>query len=390
MIWLFWGAVLLIGYTLAGYPLWLAARWRMRRLPVHSATIQPFVSIVMVVRNEERQIAGKLDNLLGLDYPEQQIELVVVSDGSTDQSESILREYARNPRVQVVLNQLSRGKASGLNDALDVAHGEIVVFMDVRQKIESGSLQVLVNNFADPAVGCVSGELMLGDPEAGEKSRGMGLYWRLEKLMRELESASGSVVGATGAFYGVRRDLLRPIPPETLLDDVYIPMQVVQAGKRVIFEPRAHAWDLPDLGREREFARKVRTLSGNYQLLQLQPWLLSGANPIRFEFISHKVLRLAVPFALLAALLASAALPQTFFRTAFWLQVGFYALSLAGLAGVKLGPIGRVADAAGTYVILNCAAMVAFAKFVTGKKVAWTRHAEPDISAASSTCRRKA
>jgi poly-beta-1,6-N-acetyl-D-glucosamine synthase len=390
MIWVFWSSVVLIGYSLAGYPLWLAVRSRMRPRPVHFATIQPLLSIVMVARNEERLIAGKLDNLLGLDYPEQQIELVVVSDGSTDQTEGILREYARNPRVQVLMNQLSRGKASGLNDALDVAHGEIVVFMDVRQKIESGSLQVLVNNFADPEVGCVSGELMLGDPEAGEKSRGMALYWRMEKLVRELESASGSVVGATGAFYGVRRDLLRPIPPETLLDDVYIPMQVVKAGKRVIFEPRAHAWDQPDLGREREFARKVRTLSGNYQLLQLQPWLLSRENPIGFEFISHKLVRLAVPFALLTALLSSAVLPQTFYRTVLWLQLGFYALSLVGMAKIKLGPLARAGDAAFTFVVLNCAAMVAFVKFVTGKKVAWTRHAEHDISPASSTCRRKA
>ena len=373
MTWIFWSAVLLIGYTYVGYPLWLAARRRMRPLAVESATIQPFVSIVMVVRNEERLIAGKLDNLLGLDYPEQQIEMVVVSDGSTDHTEGILREYARNPRVQVLMNQLSRGKASGLNDALTVAHGEIVVFTDVRQKIETGSLQVLLNNFADPQVGCVSGELMLGDPEAGEKNRGMGLYWRIEKVVRELESASGSVVGATGAFYGVRRDLLQPIPADTLLDDVYIPMQVVQAGKRVIFEPRARAWDLPDLGTEREFARKVRTLSGNYQLLQLQPWLLTRANPIRFEFISHKILRLVVPFALLAALLACAFLPQTFYRSMFWLQLAFYALSLVGLAHLKMGPIARAGDAAFTFVVLNSAAMVAFAKFVTGRKVAWTR-----------------
>ena len=214
--------------------------------------------------------------------------------------------------------------------------GEIVVFTDVRQTLEPGSLRVLVEDFADPQVGCVSGELMLGDPDAGEKNRGMGLYWRIEKTIRELESASGSVVGATGAFYGVRRALLEPIPPETLLDDVYIPMQVVHAGKRVVFEPKARAWDLADQGTEREFARKVRTLSGNYQLLQLQPWLLSGENPIRFEFVSHKILRLVVPFALVAALVACAFLPQPVYRAALVLQIAFYALSLAGLAGVEI------------------------------------------------------
>ena len=124
---------------------------------------------------------------------------------------------------------------------------------------------------------------------------------------------------------------------------------------------------------EREFARKVRTLSGNYQLLQLQPWLLTRANPIRFEFISHKILRLVVPFALLAALLACAFLPQTFYRSMFWLQLAFYALSLVGLAHLKMGPIARAGDAAFTFVVLNSAALVAFAKFVSGRKVAWTR-----------------
>ncbi|PYX37706.1 MAG: family 2 glycosyl transferase, partial [Acidobacteria bacterium] len=216
-------------------------------------------------------------------------------------------------------------------------------------------------------------ELMLGNPEAGEKNGGMGLYWRVEKVIRELESCSGSVVGATGAFYGVRREFLLPIPPETLLDDVYIPMQVVRAGSRVRFEPRARAWDVPDLGAEREFARKVRTLSGNYQLLQMQPWLLTRANPIRFEFISHKLLRLVIPFALLAALLACMFLAHPFYRAAFLLQLSFYAFSLLGMAHLKIGPITRVGDAAFTFVVLNTAAMVAFAKFVTGRKVAWTR-----------------
>jgi poly-beta-1,6-N-acetyl-D-glucosamine synthase len=373
MKWVFWSAVAVIAYTYAGYPLWLWVRSRFKPWPVQTGVFEPLVSIVMIVRNEEKAVARKLENLLSLDYPEQSTQIVVVSDGSTDGTESILREYARNTRVHVVLNQLSRGKASGLNDALELANGQIVVFTDVRQMLEAQGLRLLVMDFADPQVGCVSGELMLGDPEAGEKNRGMGLYWRIEKMIRDLESASGSVVGATGAFYGVRRELLQPIPPETLLDDVFIPMQVVKAGKRVIFEPKARAWDLPDQGTEREFSRKVRTLSGNYQLLQLQPWLLSGKNAIRFEFVSHKLLRLMVPFALVAAFVACAMIPQTFYRAALVLQVAFYALSLVGLAGVKLGPMARASDAAFTFVVLNTAAVVAFANFVTGRKAAWTR-----------------
>src|SRR5207253_7254897 len=180
-------------------------------------------------------------------------------------------QYARHERIRVILNQESRGKAGGLDDAIKVARGEIVVFTDARQAIELDAVRLLAENFADSAVGCVSGELMLGNPGTGEAAKGLGLYWLIEKKIRELESASGSVVGATGALYAVRRELLVPLPSETILDDVYLPMQVLRQGARVVFEPRARAWDAPNLGTGREFARKVRTLSGNYQVVQLAP-----------------------------------------------------------------------------------------------------------------------
>jgi hypothetical protein len=222
-------------------------------------------------------------------------------------------------------------------------------------------------------VGAVSGELMLGDPASGEVSTGTGAYWYIEKKIRELESASGSVVGATGAIYCARRNLLDALPVATILDDVLIPMQIVCRGARVIFDSRARAWDSPDLGQKREFMRKVRTLSGNYQLLQLAPWLLSTKNPIRFEFVSHKLLRLAVPFALLALLAASFFLPQSFYRVALGMQVVFYGMSLAAVAKLKIGPLSRLADAARTFVVLNSAAMVAFVNFVTRRKISWVR-----------------
>ena len=346
--------------------------WRFR--PVLRGSATPSISIVMVVRNEEQTLEAKLQNLRGLDYPAEQCQIVIVSDGSTDRTEEILREYGRDSRIQVVLNQLPRGKASGLNDAIELAGGEIVVFTDVRQKIEPSAVRRLMENFADPEVGCVSGELMLGDPDLGESGQGVGLYWRLEKQVRELEAASGSVVGATGALYAVRRNLLTSIPQGTILDDVYIPMQVVRQRKRVVFDERARAWDDPNLGNDREFARKVRTLSGNYQLLQLAPWLLSDSNPIRFEFVSHKLLRLTIPLALGALLLTSLGLKGGFYRAVLALQLAFYGLSALALSGIaKRGILSRVADTAGAFVMLNGAAMVALANFVTGKRTAWTR-----------------
>jgi cellulose synthase/poly-beta-1,6-N-acetylglucosamine synthase-like glycosyltransferase len=373
MKWIFWSAALLIAYTYIGYAGWLWLRAKLHPWPVLHSQEQPYLSIVMVVRNEERFVKSKLHNLLELDYPQSRYQIVVVSDGSTDRTEKILREYGDDPRVHVVMNQLSRGKASGLNDAIEVVSGEVIVFTDARQMIEPVALRLLVENFADPELGCVSGALMLGDPDVGEAPRGMGLYWRMEKTIRELESASGSVVGATGAIYAVRRELLDSVPEGTILDDVYIPMQVARKGRRVVFEARARAWDSPDLGTEREFSRKVRTLSGNYQLLQLAPWLLTRENPIRFEFVSHKLLRLGAPFALTAVLVASVFLSGPFYRSVLALQLVFYGLSL--LAGLRMnsGPLARISDAALTFVLLNGAAVVAFVNFVTGRKSGWAR-----------------
>ena len=380
---IFWIAAALVGYSYLGYPawLWLRSRWSPR--PVRRSSGQssalPAVTAVMVVRNEETVIARKLDNLLTLDYPQENLDLVVVSDGSSDRTPAILADYARDSRVRTRLRTLikpaSEGKAAGLNDAIKLATGDVLLFTDARQQIESGALRLLIENFADPDVGAASGELMLGDPTSGETGEGMGLYWRMEKKIRELESASGSVAGATGAIYCARRRLLdsSPLPEGTILDDVLLPMQIVRKGSRVIFDSRARAWDSPDLGEGREFSRKVRTLSGNYQLLQLAPWLLSSQNAIRFEFITHKLSRLVVPFALLALLIASMFLPQPFYRAALGAQLAFYALSLAALAGVKIGPLSRIADPARTFVVLNSAAMVAFINFVTGRKAIWVR-----------------
>jgi poly-beta-1,6-N-acetyl-D-glucosamine synthase len=373
MRWAFWSSAAVIAYTYGGYVLWLWLRSFFRPRPVRRGAILPSVSVVMVVRNEERWLEGKLRNLLELDYPAERCRLVVVSDGSTDRTETILREHAANPRIHAVMNALSAGKASGLNDAMTWAQGDLVLFTDVRQKIEPDALRLLAENFADPAVGCASGELMLGDPKRGEAATGTGLYWKIEKKIRELESASGSVVGATGALYAVRRELVPTLPVGTILDDVYIPMSAVRQGFRVVFDGRAHAWDVPDLGAQREFGRKVRTLSGNYQLMQIAPWLLRTENPVRLEFVSHKLLRLLVPFALAAALLSTMFLAAPVYRAALACQLAFYGLGILGLVPGKKGPLTRMTDAAFTFVMLNAAAVLAFGNFVTGRKEVWIR-----------------
>ena len=373
MKWVFWGSAGIIAYAYVGYAGWLYLRSRWRPEPVQKGPFLPAISVVMVVRNEEKVLESKLKNLLAMDYPRNCYEMVVVSDGSNDRTAMILQEHASDDRVRVVLNPGSRGKAACLNDAMEVVRGEVVVFTDARQMIQPDALRLLAENFSDPTVGCVSGQLVLGDMHSGDAGTGLGLYWTIEKKIRQLESASGSVVGATGALYAIRREDLAPIPAGTILDDVYLPMQVVHGGKRVVFEARAKAWDQPNLGADREFARKVRTLSGNYQLLQLAPWLLCSTNPIRFEFVSHKLTRLFVPFALMALLLSSFILmAQPFYKAACIAQLAFYGLSLLAMLHLR-GPLARLTDGSYTFVMLNAAAVVAFANFVTGRKAAWSR-----------------
>ncbi len=373
MKWLFWLSATAILYTYAGYALWLWAKARIWPKPFQRKAILPSVSVVMVVRNEEQVLRRKMENLLTLDYPAELCQLVIVSDGSTDRTESILHEFAANPRVHAVMNSLPGGKAAGLNDAMTWAQGEIVLFTDARQKIERGALRLLMENFADPLVGCASGELMLGDPDSGEAARGTGLYWKIEKKIREFESESGSVIGATGAIYAARRELIPQVPPGTILDDVFIPMNVVKQRKRVVFDGRARAWDVANLGADREFNRKVRTLSGNYQLIRLAPWLLSKENPVWFEFVSHKLMRLMAPFALGAALISCLFLTAPLYRVILLAQLGFYLLALIGMMPGSKGPLTRFADAAFTFMMLNTAALLAFGNFVRGRKEVWIR-----------------
>ena len=361
---LFWISLLLTVYAYVGYALWLSFYARLRRRPIRRSHITPDVSIVIAARNEELNLPAKLDNLRQLDYPREKLQIVIASDGSDDSTAGILD--ANRTEVCAIILDHSRGKACALNAAVKQATGEILVFLDMRQMVEPNAVSELVSCFADPSVGAASGELLL---ESGGAD-GLGIYWKIEKMVRKLESASGSVVGVTGCIYAMRREFYREIPTGTLLDDVFVPMQVARLGKRIVFEPRAIARDRVFSAKGKEFARKVRTLTGNYQLLKLQPWLLSVHNPLLFRFISHKLMRLFVPFFLAAMLVSSALCAEAFYHALFWMQIAFYALALLGNLSVSFRNFKPVAIA-NTFTMLNAAAAVAFYNFVTGRDAAW-------------------
>ena len=365
----FWLSVALIAFTYIGYPMLLSVVARWRPEPVRKAEILPTISIVTAARNEGTRLRQKLENLRRLDYPRHLVQVVVVSDGSHDETEDVLQQYGAE--VTSVILRESVGKALALNTAVAVATGDILVFVDVRQIVDPDAVRELIANFADVRVGAVSGELLLSDPSAVGASDAVGLYWKIEKAVRRLESRSGSVVGVTGALYAIRRSLFTELPPKLILDDVLVPMRIARMGWRVIFEPKAIARDLIFTERGKEFSRKVRTLTGNYQLFQVAPWLLTTSNPLLLRFMSHKMLRLAVPLFLAVTLASSWLAGGPFFRGVFWIQVAFYLAALFGYSVPKSKRF-RVVAVATTFVMLNAAATVALYNFLSGKDEVWT------------------
>jgi biofilm PGA synthesis N-glycosyltransferase PgaC len=369
---LFWLSFSLIFFTYAGYPICVYFQARYWPRPVRRALILPHVTIVLAVHNEERDLLRKLDNLDALDYPADRLEIIAVSDGSTDGTNKILGDWQRAGRRALILAE-HQGKANALNHGMSEAGGDIICFTDARQTIAIDGLKNLIANFADPSVGCASGALMIGESASAPSSDGVGLYWRLEKNIRSWEGLAGSTVGATGAFYAVRKYLLSPLPMGTILDDVYIPLEVARKGSRVIFDPKAAARDDFSPSPKQEFRRKVRTLTGNYQLLQLAPWVLTSENPLRLQLVCHKLLRLWVPFALVGLLVSTSWLRYGIYEFVLGLQLVLYALAALTALHAKVGVLSRLSNISLAFILLNTAAAVALIYFITGRKAVWAR-----------------
>jgi cellulose synthase/poly-beta-1,6-N-acetylglucosamine synthase-like glycosyltransferase len=362
-------AALFLVYTLFLYPLLLHAIAKRRERPVRRAPITPSVSVLLAARNGGPWLAAKLDSLLALDYPPEQIrEILLVSDGSGDDTAAIAARYAaRGVRLCEVPEG---GKARAINAGLPLLTGELILFTDVRQELEPSCLRRLAACMADPEVGAVSGELVLLQGDSREKAS-VGAYWKYEFWIRSNLSRLDSIFGATGAIYLMRRTLTAPLPPDALLDDMHQPLGAFFQGYRLVVEPGAIAYDYP-VTLDNEFRRKVRTLAGNFQILWAYPALLGPGNRMWLHFVSTKFARLLLPYSLLAIAIATPWLPAPW----VWLlaagQVAFYGLAgldprLANGAALK-----RVTSPIRTFTVLMAASLCASAIFVVPADRLWS------------------
>ncbi len=371
---LFWSAAVMLAYTYLGYPLLISVSARLGGRPHRKAVLNPGVSILVVVHNEASRIRQRIENLLALDYDTSRLEIVIASDASNDATVELTAGY-REEGVRVVTFDQHRGKPAVLNDLVPHLKGEIVVLMDVRQRVESDALHKLVDNFADPDVGAVSGELILtGNKNAGTGVDGVGFYWRYEKWIRRNESRVDSTIGVTGALYAIRRELFEPIPDDTLIDDVLIPMQIVRKGYRVLFESGARASESLSASPELEFRRKVRTIAGNFQLLFRQPWLLNPfVNRLWLQTVSHKFCRLLCPALLVIVLVMNLLLTDSFFyQSLLVLQVLFYTMALIAHLLPKLAKTNPLLSVPHAFCLLNWCTATGFYRFIRGRQqVTW-------------------
>lgn len=363
---LFWICLTAIVYPYLIYPAVLVAINRLARLKPHAPAPDylPSVTVLMPVHNEAGRVPAKIANLLALDYPANQLQIVAIADGCTDDSVARLRAAASG-RVEILELARWSGKAAALNAGLERAGGDIVVFTDVGIQLERGALKALVAHFADPAIGCVSGE----DYIAGADSE--GLYGRLELLLRREEARLHSIAGASGCFYGQRRELCKPFVPGMAPDFLSV-LVTVAAGRRALAESAARGSMTSTSSQKAEFTRKTRTFLRGITALAGNARLLNPFAYPRMSFIlwSHKAMRWLAPIAMLGCLVAAWQLrAETFYAVALALQVAAYSVAVAAMLWPRVMARLAMARLAGFFLIVNLAALKALWQWITGVRV---------------------
>ena len=365
----FWACFLLVVYTYLLYPVLLflassVARFR-RVQSIPEATPLPAVSMIIPAHNEERHLPAKLVNLAALQYPKDRLEILFVSDGSTDATNEIL-QGAVGSNITLLVLPTRGGKSAALNQAVERARHNILVFSDAATLFAPDAVSKLVHHFADPRVGVVCGALQF--QASAESRQTEGLYWRYESLLRLMESRIGVTLTASGAIYALRRECFVPLSADTLVEDLVVPMTARRLGFRVLYDPEARGTDFAASTVAGEFARRVRIATGSFRALG---GLLRGPlDPVTaFAFVSHKLLRWTLPFLLIGMLVSSAALLEApLYRALFALQVLFYGWGLVGyLFRARIQGI-RFALLAYYLLAIHLAFLVGFVRYLSGRR----------------------
>ncbi len=342
MLSIFWLCLGLICYVYIGYPILITALASVRQRRIDAAPIHPTISLIVCAYNEEDIIGRKIENSLSLNYPAHLLEVIVVNDGSTDRTSSIISKYTDKPDITIVHSPVREGKAAAMNRAAALAKGEILIFSDARAIYRADSLKLLVRNFNDPEVGCVNGNRRLHKNRSpifgSEKS-----YWGYEAYIKTKETQCGSTVSVSGAMLAIRASIFEPIPTNMILDDACLAMQTLRKGFRVIYDPAALCFQSSAMSTRDEVLRRQRITAGRFQMLldarALWPW---NDKLAIFELVSHKVMRLFLPFFSAGVFLSSAGLmflPDTpeIVIALFWAQIAFGFLAVIGWISEKFG-----------------------------------------------------
>ncbi len=368
-VWLhiiFWASSAGLASAYVLYP--LVCRWVASRFPRPSIqcddTPLPSVTVIIVAHNESTRLPRRVENLLGSDYPSEKMHILIMDDGSTDATQSVL-DSLKNSRVRCIHLAERKGKPAALNAGISASTSEICILGDARQSFANDTIRRLASAFSDPKVGAVSGELEIAS-SSSTVGAGIGSYWEHERQLRSDEATRDSCIGCTGACYAIRRSLFSSVPENTLLDDVVIPLRIAAKGYRILHDRTARAYDLQPQDPKFESRRKRRTLAGNFQMLFRYPaWLLPIGHRLWWRIIAHKYLRIFAPFMLLGAAASTIALwPSPFFRIVFGLQV---LCSLLAVAGLISRSRAKIFSWPAGFLFLNTMVVLAFFDFLTGR-----------------------
>ncbi len=370
---LFIGSILVVVFAYFGYPfsLLLLARLGLHT-EVRKGAVLPKTTIIITAHNEEKKIIKKLENTIALEFPKEKLQIIVASDGSSDGTNGIVKGYCDKGVTLLELVE-RKGKENAQKEALKIAKGDVIVFSDAATILDFASLKEIVSNFADPSVGCVSSEDRLTGKDG--KPRGEGFYVRYEMWLRRLESRVNSLVGLSGSFFAVRREVCQNFSGD-LQSDFKLALKSVALGYRGVSDPRAIGYYQDVAGDNQEYDRKVRTILrgltvffDNVEFLNMFRYGLFS-----YQYFCHKLLRWVVPFFMLLALAANMGLAISFgnYQVLLVLQLTFYALALAG-AFTSVAPKSLFLKIPAYFFAVNLAIAVAWWRYINGDRVVmWT------------------